>query len=136
MRDRLIELLKEAHESWLRYVDECAFNQTALSFSFEQMFADHLLAEGIIVPPCKVGQTVYHFSRDLGAVFPYFVENLNIGSMGKNKTYWNYEANYHDEETDELIDEIDFDLDDIGKTVFLTRHEAEQALAERRRDGK
>ena len=53
MRDRLIELLKEAHESWLRYVDECAFNQTALSFSFEQMFADHLLAKGVIVPPDK-----------------------------------------------------------------------------------
>ena len=92
--------------------------------------ADYLLANGVIVPPCKVGDTVYYFSRDLGAVFPYFVENLNIGSMGKNKTYWNYEANYHDEETDELIDEIDFDLDDIGKTVFLTREEAEKALKE------
>lgn len=90
----------------------------------------------IVELPCKVGQTVYHFSRDLGAVFPYFVENLNIGSMGKNKTYWNYEANYHDEETDELVDEIDFDLDDLGKTVFLSREDAEKALAERNENGK
>ena len=46
MRDRLIELLEEAHDYWLRYVDEYCFNQTALSFSFEQMFVDRLLAEG------------------------------------------------------------------------------------------
>lgn len=119
MRDRLIELLYTVHfkENGGRPIEQ---------------IADHLLANGVIVPPCKVGQTVYHFSRDLGAVFPYFVENLDISSMGKNETYWSYEANFHDEETDELIDEIDFDLDDIGKTVFLTRDEAEKALAERR----
>ena len=51
MRDRLIELLEEAHRLWLRYVDECAFNQTPLSFSFEQMFADHLLANGVTILP-------------------------------------------------------------------------------------
>lgn len=93
-----------------------------------EALAEHLEASGVLLPPVSVRQSVYHFSRDLGAVFPYFVESLNIGSLGKNKTYWNYEANCHDEETDELLDEIDFELDDIGKTVFLTREEAEQAL--------
>lgn len=129
MRDRLIELIAK---SGLVLVDGGIHPDTHLA---QEALADHLIAEGVIVPPCKVGQTVYHFSRDLGAVFPYFVENLNISSMGKNETYWSYEANFHDEETDELIDEIDFDLDDIGKTVFLTREEAERAL-ERRENGK
>ncbi len=122
MRDRLIDLL----------IDTIPSDTPIDCLPDVYEIADHLLAEGVIVPPCKVGDTVYHFSRDLGAGFPYFVENLNIGSMGKNKTYWNYEANYHDEETDELVDEIDFDLDDLGKTVFLTKEEAEKAFAERR----
>ena len=93
--------------------------------------ADHLLANGVIVPPVWVGQTVYCYCPDLGGVFPYFVENVNIGFLDKERNYWTYEANCHDEETDEFLDEIDFDLDDIGKTVFITREEAEAALAER-----
>lgn len=84
----------------------------------------------LIELPCKVGDTVYHYSRIFGAIFPYFVESLNIGCIGKDQTYWNYEANYHNEETDELIDEIDFCPDDIGETVFLTREEAEKRLKE------
>lgn len=114
MTDRLSDMIQDA-------VGGCAKN-------WADTIAKHLISKGVIVPPCKVGQTVYYFSRDLGAVFPYFVENLNISSMGKNETYWNYEANFHDEETDQLIDAIDFDIDDIDKTVFLTREEAEKAL--------
>lgn len=94
----------------------------------EEKLADYLLANGVIVPPCKVGDTVYSFCDDFGVVLPYFVENLRIGFMDKDRNYWCYEANCHTEETDELLDEIDFDLDDLGKTVFLTREEAEKAL--------
>lgn len=90
--------------------------------------AEHLLANGVIVPPCKVGDTVYAFSGDFGVVLPYFVENLRIGFMDKNRNYWCYEANCHAEETDELLDALDFDLDDFGKTVFLSSEEAERAL--------
>jgi hypothetical protein len=31
-----------------------------------------------------------------------------------------------------LLDEIDFDFDDFGKTVFLTREDAEAALERRK----
>ena len=123
MRDRLIGLLK------------CFRTPICEGLSAKlpdvERLADHLLSGGVIVPPVFVGQTVYHFCEDLGGVFPYFVENLNVGFMDKERNYWTYEANCHGEETDELLDEIDFDLDDIGKTVFLTREEAEKALAER-----
>ena len=94
-----------------------------------------LPAADVIAPPVFVGQMVHHYCPELGGVFPYFVENLNIGFMDKDRNYWTYEANCHDEETDELLDEIDFDLDDIGKTVFLTREEAEKAHAEREGKG-
>lgn len=96
-----------------------------------EVVADYLLDNGLIVTPCKVGDTVYAYCADFGVVLPYFIENLSIGFMGKEQNYFSYEANCHAEETDELLDEIDFDLDDIGKTVFLTPEDAERALAER-----
>ena len=118
MRDRLIELLKEAHESWLRYVDECAFNQTALSFSFEQMFADHLLAEGIIVPPCKVGDRIYYIDST-NFIDCEVVKQVSINHHGE----WLV-----------LLDHSCIGFDEIGKTIFLTQSEAEKALAERSAD--
>lgn len=51
MRDRLIELLRDT------------FNYTkGVCIDFDEAVeinADHLLAEGVIVPPVKVGQTLY-----------------------------------------------------------------------------
>lgn len=131
MRDKLIELIAQIEREYAEYHSDCEEAGVTIMTSFEDMFADYLLAEGVIVPPCKackVGDMVYAFCEDFGVVLPYFVENLNIGFMDKNRNYWTYEANCHAEETDELLDEIDFDLDDIGKTVFLTREEAEKAL--------
>lgn len=84
--------------------------------------------------PCKVGDTVYAYCEDFFVILPYFVENMNIGYIGKSRNYILYEANCHADETDELIDEIDFDFDDIGKTVFLTKEEAEAAIAERSKE--
>ena len=108
MRDRLIELLNKAHESWLRYVDDCAFKQMALSFTFEQMFADYLLANGVIVPPCKVGSKIYIIvtKRSKVSLPPFaFVKVSRL-------TFYNLERV----------------LQDFGKTVFLTREEAEAEL--------
>ena len=48
MRDRLIELIQNS-------VGGCARH-------WAEVIADHLLANGVIVPPCKVGQTVYYIS--------------------------------------------------------------------------
>ena len=81
---------------------------------------------------CKVGDTVHYFSGDFGTILPYFVENLNIaylGEKGENCVY-TFEANCNHE--NELLDSIDFEPDDIGKTVFLTREEAEKALEEKK----
>ena len=45
MRDRLIELIQTS-------VGGCARH-------WAEVIADHLFAEGVIVPPCKVGDMVY-----------------------------------------------------------------------------
>ena len=81
--------------------------------------------------PCKVGDTVYFFCDTFGVVLPYFVETLNISYYEKNLNYYSYEANCTNVEENELLDSIDFDIEDIGESVFLTKEEAEKALKER-----
>lgn len=81
--------------------------------------------------PCKVGDTVYYFCETFGVILPYFIESINIAYLDKSKAIYQYEANATNIKEDELLDSIDFEPDDIGKTVFLTREEAERALKEK-----
>lgn len=117
MRDRLIELIRGARKTT---------KGANCDLEREGLFADYLLANGVIVPPCKVGDTVYAFSDTMGTVLEYFVENLTIAYLEENQNCYTYEGNCFKECV--LLDSIDFDFDDIGKTVFLTREDAEKAL--------
>ena len=108
MKDRLIELID-------------GFDlQTIPNSSREWMeqFADHLIANGVIVPPVKVGQTVwfirdkYHNKIEETNVEKVIVKNGGIYiKLGCNSMY-------------------ETSCNSIGKTVFLTKEEAEKALAE------
>lgn len=101
--DRLIELI---HDS---------------GYSLDSVkLADYLIANGIIVPPCRVGDTVY-------ALYNGKVLKVNIFSM-KIET-----------EDDKYVYMLKLKIFDhffqfktflLGKTVFLTREEAEKALKE------
>lgn len=78
--------------------------------------------------PCKVGDTVYVIDDHYGLI-ECIVNEIHVG-VG-NELYYNlfyYEQTT--DEPDELIDEFDFDNNDIGETVFLTKSEAEKALRE------
>lgn len=55
MRDRLMELIQNAPRTDTVYGDI----KLAEPVQTLQTIADHLLANGVIVPPCKVGDTVY-----------------------------------------------------------------------------
>lgn len=95
MREKLIELLEQGHKNYLYY----------------DQITDYLLANGVIVPPCKVGDTVYMIvERRARITMPYysFIKKTEL-------TYCNMERV----------------IKDFGKTVFLTKEEAEQALKER-----
>ena len=120
-REKLIELLTEAEDHWLKYVDDCAFNQLAISFTFEQMFADHLLSNGVIVPPCKVGDKIYMLVTRHTTSFEF-----PNGKMVRKE-------NQHTIIKQTYLTKSNFFkvLDDFGKTVFLTKEEAEKALKER-----
>lgn len=101
-RERLICLLDEN----FGYVDE----QKA------EILADKLLSHGIIVPHCKVGDTIHRVHPIHNIICDWVIIEI-IVTEG--------EINYIDD-SDNLIKG-----EDIGKTVFLTEEEAERALAER-----
>ena len=101
-RERLIELLRGRQ----------AYGKTAFSIypiSNEEI-ADYLLANGVIVPLCKVGDVVYQTD----GIRIYELDIFDI-YFHKNKLYYESES-------------IAFDSDAIGKRIFLTKEEAEQAL--------
>lgn len=127
-RERLYELIVDADNEF--------FRETPYGTAQERIekTVEHLLANGVLLLPCKVGDTVYAYSEDFFTILPYFVENVNVGYIDESRNYIVYEANCHADETDELLDEIDFDFDDFGKTVFLTREEAEAELEKRRKE--
>lgn len=64
--------------------------------------------------PCKVGSTVYYI--DDYEIYSDKVDSINIRKENEEYIF--------------CIAFMDYRADDFGKTVFLTREEAEQALAE------
>ena len=118
-RERLIDLMIDAKRT------------DPETGSFTEYLADYLLEHGVIVPPCKVGDTVYipwHWNNENGIAFAE-VEEIKI-----------YDSNNH------YMFLIDLQSDDeefnqsfggwkigksIGETVFLAREEAKRALKER-----
>lgn len=117
MRERLIELIKRKQEGGWRYIHD---EYTTDVFNFE--LADHLLANGVIVPPVTVGQTVW-FIRDYrhDAIIETTVEKIVVKHGG---LYIKLACNAMYETS----------CKSIGKTVFLTKAEAEQALEDMRKE--
>ena len=108
MRDRLIELLQGAYDKYINLLE------------FEKnIIADHLLANGVIVPPCKVGDTLYDISEFFADYDCPEMYELKDKEMSFEKYKGEYRFTY---------DCCYIYPDEIGKTVFLTREEAEQAL--------
>lgn len=116
MRERVIKLIQSS-------VDGCARH-------WAEVIADHLLANGVIVPPCRVGDTVYsylHRWREEDGIFPYQITNITITQNKKGEWTKKYRAMRLIE--GKTIDwQLNFSFDEIGKTVFFTREDAEKAL--------
>lgn len=83
---------------------------------------DHLLAEGVIVPPVKVGDTIYKLCGN--RIYEFTVHALSINA---NINSCDILMCVYDEDNDNAR----YSCAWIGKTVFLTKEEAEKALAER-----
>lgn len=112
-RQRLVGLIRsgiDKHESTIEnYV-----------FPIWKFLADYLLDNGVIVPPVKVGTTVYVISRYYGGEWrifeckvydiTIFESNMFIAMYGVNNFCFSE------------------NIEQIGKAVFISREEAEKAL--------
>lgn len=107
MRDRLIEVIED--------VLDCK-----AAGIISEWLAKDLIANGVILPPCEVGDTVYWLKRD-PETFGWCIRQSNVASiLIDNDTIRVY------------ISPICWIVGtDIGKTVFLTREAAEKALREK-----
>ncbi len=111
-RDRLISLIGE------------------FDMNIDEELADHLLANGVIVPPCKVGDTVYEINTNYPKapfINQFVVVALHITS-GKNilghkkPSHAVVGVDYMPSLTKRIY------LENFGKTVFFTKEEAEAEL--------
>ena len=120
MRDRLIELLNTCQDRGQRW-NYFESGQSVESVTNE-ILADYLLANGVIVPPCKVGDTVYEIQPTRKRVQAYEITTIKY-----NGHYWWFTWILKDRKG--IYGNVDgFSSHQIGKTVFLTREEAERAL--------
>lgn len=113
MRDRLIELLDNFSFACLKTCDgkhggchSCQIGQ----------IADYLITNGVIVPPCKVGDTVYYIS--FGKIYKGKCHAIVLKPTLQIILY-------------------DYDGDDAAyrpNEVFLSKEDAEKALAEKEND--
>lgn len=114
MRDRLKKLILES-EILCHTCGESTDSYCA------EYLAEYLIENGVIVPPCKVGDTVYVIVQDSGIwEFEVRAAQMTVGVNGQGAVWmrWCFVC----------ADTIRFKDEDIGKSVFLTREEAEQAL--------
>ena len=114
-RNRLMQLIKEADKIKTNILFDA---KKSLSLNeWCSIYADHLLANGVIVPPCNIGDTVYFRC----------CESIDYGTV-KNMVY--------DYEKKRFVimgftpDETIFEVTDI----FLTREDAERALFESKKN--
>lgn len=140
MRERLIQLLSQYFDIGDSYTynltrDKAGFAVGTVDLDdFEEYteddvanLADYLLENGVIVPPCKIGDTIFVIETELrnkNKIRSYIVARKVTGICGNNLCpLWvtalerPYEYRYHPTE--------------FGKTVFLTREAAEAALKAR-----
>lgn len=127
-RERLIRLMQEASQNKSDYAGNIGLGQ----------IADYLIEHGVIVLPCKVGDTYYTiqkycntdpFDTKKEPVMPWDCENY---CCRDDCSFKEYRVDEH------RFDTVGFILnakEKIGKSIFFTREEAERALKERENNG-
>lgn len=109
---RILTLIREAEEQFAG----CGKEFTDI----EDYVAEYLTANGVIVPPCKVGDMVwFKFYGEIDSAVVYSCTG-KVTDKGFVITDANAKA------FDGL--EVHFDINCLGKTIFLSREEAEAAL--------
>ncbi len=101
MRDRLIELIRGARKN---------MKSANSDLHREHLFADYFLENGVMCLPVKVGDKIYQ--TDFVRIYESTINEITFT-------------------TQKMIcvtENVVFDETAIGKSIFLTKEEAEQAL--------
>lgn len=124
-REKLIELLKAggklAVEENHKYIREFVKNhgryssKTDNNVPFDAIVADYLLTNGVTVLPCKVGDILYSIWEDDESVFQISEEKVIDVS---EKMIW--------------VNGGGFSVNNIGKSDFFSREEAEKEIERRK----
>ena len=91
--------------------------------------ADHLIANGVVVLPCKIGDKVYVnyiYGRNKIITDSQMVCSIEQTVGVNDESYWKVCVKQVIEKG--YIVYHEYTEDDFGKTVFLTREEAEASL--------
>ncbi len=117
-RDRLVELLKGAKTK--------VIEMNSFPLALEEwlgIYADHLLANGVKLPPVQIGQELWdiHYNR------PRKWEVVYLGYNGKE---WFINIYWHKDRHNFKTMQITYPF--IGKMWYFTKEEAEQALQAKR----
>ena len=127
MRDRLIKLIINADTYDSYECKLCTKDDDACDCCYAEKLADHLLANGVIVPPCKVGDTVHYIE---GAYYNSIRQTAR--PIKVTEISWKSSRSGKDLGFALIANGTRYKFSSIGKTVFLTKEEAERALAERK----
>ena len=87
--------------------------------------ASYLLENGVIVPPCKVGDMVYMVLREDTPRLEYFISEEKVTEVCSK--------GFHISDFFPPFDDIGsyISYEKLGKNIFFTREEAEDTLKER-----
>ena len=125
-RERLIEILK-LDPCPSPYLCDGNCKYANLERCYEERTADLLLEHGVIMLPCKVGDRLYEVTGRK-TVSVYKVRAIRVELFGLF-IEWDIVDGFVWQSLSGI------NADEIGKTVFLTREEAERALKEREGNG-
>jgi hypothetical protein len=116
-RDRLIETQLKAYKEWR--------NNTNLDISVAEFTTDYILADGWIRPPCKVGDTVWRVVT-MGT-------GVRFKKVGYNSWREKEQTIKHFIRSVVVTENNFYNIvfgGSFGKTVFLTKEDAEEKLKE------
>ena len=121
-RDRLIELIVYADTDDSYECKLCTKDDVSCRECGASKLADHLLANGVIVPPCKVGDTVWLVYPLNGTIESREVKSIDLEDLSYFLEFTNGHC-YSDWKGE------------YDKYLFLTKEEAEAKLKEMKRNG-
>jgi hypothetical protein len=124
MRDRLMELLRQVDFDYSEECVVCCEDGYKCTPDLAEFFADHLLANGVIVPPCKVGDVVWFDTYKKSGTVSLGIQPHKVGRIDVICVVGEKEL-------------VETKLHDwyFGDSVFLTKDEAVKALKEREGNG-